>query len=239
MNSPRILNRYYRYNSSSVTPPRRLLQRRHHRKGLQSSLIGLTGGSGDGVLDHGEKTLVFIAGINSFRLDAHFIFKGRDIHHDTNHARGKVSLRLTLPPSPRRESRSNSPIIGGKWVVLYFYPKDNTPGCTKEACSLRDNQQAINAVNAVVLGVSLDSAESHQKFRQKFKRYPSHCSPIPTPRFPEHTGYMAKRRVAEKLPSASSARPFLIDPAGIIRKVFAKVDVNNHGREVLKAISEQ
>jgi len=53
-------------------------------------------------------------------------------------------------------------------VVLYFYPKDNTPGCTKEACSLRDNRQAISDANAVVLGVSLDTAESHQKFIDKF-----------------------------------------------------------------------
>ena len=56
----------------------------------------------------------------------------------------------------------------GKWIILYFYPRDNTPGCTKEACSLRDNQEALADVNAVVLGVSTDSPESHVKFIQKF-----------------------------------------------------------------------
>ena len=125
----------------------------------------------------------------------------------------------------------------GKWIVLYFYPKDDTPGCTKEACSLRDNFQAISDINAVVLGVSLDAPDSHQKFIKKFGL------PFTLIADTDHTisemyGVYGEKVRCGKVSLGITRTTFLIDPTGVLRKVFTKVNVDNHGEEVLAAISE-
>lgn len=124
----------------------------------------------------------------------------------------------------------------GKFVVLYFYPKDNTPGCTKEACSLRDSRQAISDANAVVLGVSLDTPESHQKFIEKFG-LPFTLLADTDAAISTLYGVYGEKTRCGKTTLGITRTTFVIDPQGIIRKVFTKVDVDHHGQEVLEAIS--
>ena len=125
----------------------------------------------------------------------------------------------------------------GKWIVLYFYPKDDTPGCTKEACSLRDSFQAISDVNAVVLGVSLDAPASHQKFIEKFG-LPFTLIADTDHAISDLYGVYGEKVRCGKVSLGITRATFLIDPSGIIRKVFTKVNVDNHGEEVLAAIRE-
>jgi peroxiredoxin Q/BCP len=99
-------------------------------------------------------------------------------------------------------------------VVLYFYPKDNTPGCNREACSFRDNFQAFHAAGAVVIGVSSDGAESHQRFVQRFR--------LPFVLLSDHDGAVrARYGVAKTLGVLPGRTTFLIDRQGIIRMVFS------------------
>ncbi|MHB9134012.1 MAG: thioredoxin-dependent thiol peroxidase [Armatimonadota bacterium] len=126
----------------------------------------------------------------------------------------------------------------GKWVALYFYPKDNTPGCTKEACSLRDSYPAINDANAVVLGVSLDPPKSHQKFIEKFGLPFTLIADTDAAVSTRYGVYGEKTRCGRTTVGITRAT-FVIDPTGIIRKVFTKVDVEKHGDEVLAVISSQ
>jgi peroxiredoxin Q/BCP len=125
----------------------------------------------------------------------------------------------------------------GKWVVLYFYPKDNTPGCTKEACSLRDHFQAISDVNAVVLGVSLDSPATHQKFIAKFGLPFTLIADTDAAVSTLYGVYGEKVRCG-RTSVGITRTTFLIDPQGIIRTVFTKVQVEEHGDEVLAAIRD-
>jgi len=126
----------------------------------------------------------------------------------------------------------------GKFVVLYFYPKDDTPGCTKEACSLRDNTQAISDANAVVLGVSLDSAASHQKFITKFGLPFTLLADTDAAVSTLYGVYGEKTRCG-KTTLGITRTTFVIDPKGLISKVFTKVDVENHGKGVLAVIGKE
>jgi peroxiredoxin Q/BCP len=120
-------------------------------------------------------------------------------------------------------------------VVLYFYPRDNTPGCTKEACSLRDSYAAIADANAVVLGVSTDSADSHQKFISKFGLPFTLIADIDKAVSTLYGTY-GEKTLYGKVGLGMKRTTFVIDPEGIIRKVFTKVNVAQHGDEVLAVI---
>jgi len=124
----------------------------------------------------------------------------------------------------------------GTWVVLYFYPKDDTPGCTKEACSFRDNIGAVQKKNAVVLGVSADDVASHDKFAKKFDlNFPLLADP--ERKVVEPYGvWVEKSNYGRKYMGIQRAT-FLIDPHGVIAKVWPKVSVDGHTEEVLAAIS--
>jgi thioredoxin-dependent peroxiredoxin len=120
----------------------------------------------------------------------------------------------------------------GKWVVLYFYPKDDTPGCTTQACELRDNIFAFRKVGAHILGVSVDDVESKKKFAEK------HSLPFPvladpskemTKRYGVLTKFMGVMELAQR-------DTFLIDPQGRIAKHWAKVDPKGHSDMVLAEI---
>lgn len=120
----------------------------------------------------------------------------------------------------------------GKKVVLYFYPKDNTPGCTKEACSFRDGYSILQEAGIVILGVSFDSPESHRKFKDKYK--------LPFVLLNDEKKEVAKAYGASGgiLGSLMAKRyTYLIDELGKIVHIFKKVDVNNHAEEVLQAFS--
>ena len=79
---------------------------------------------------------------------------------------GSMAPDFVLPDQNNQERRLSE--YRGKWVILYFYPKDNTPGCTKEACSFRDENAVLDSLNAVILGISKESVQSHEKFIRKF-----------------------------------------------------------------------
>jgi len=121
----------------------------------------------------------------------------------------------------------------GKKVVLYFYPKDNTPGCTKEACSFRDVYDKILEKGAVVIGISADSIESHQKFKKKFG-LPFYLLSDPEHFVLEKYGVWVKKKMYGKDYYGIKRTTFIIDENGRIVKIFSEVDPENHAEEVLK-----
>jgi peroxiredoxin Q/BCP len=121
--------------------------------------------------------------------------------------------------------------VGKKNVVLYFYPKDDTPGCTKEACSFRDNLQPIRDMGAEIIGVSLDSIQSHSKFASKYG--------LSFPLISDKEMRIANAYGVLKDTGTSTSRvTFIIDKSGKIAKVFPKVDVTKHTEEVVSALKE-
>jgi len=121
--------------------------------------------------------------------------------------------------------------LGKKNVVLYFYPKDDTPGCTKEACSFRDNLQPIRDMGAEVIGVSLDSIESHGKFASKYG--------LSFPLISDKDKRVANAYGVLKDTGTSTNRvTFIIDKTGKVAKVFPKVDVTKHTEEVVSALKD-
>lgn len=125
----------------------------------------------------------------------------------------------------------------GQWVVLYFYPKDNTPGCSKEACSLRDTAAAITTANAVVLGVSTDSVTSHRKFIEKYALPFTLIADTDAAVAAAYGVYGEKVRCG-RTSVGITRMTFVIDPDGIIRHVFTKVTVDRHGDEVLAVLND-
>ena len=144
---------------------------------------------------------------------------------------GQVAPTFTLPSQDGSQISLDS--FHGKWVVLYFYPKDMTPGCTIEAHNFQRDQAKFDAANAVILGVSLDTPDSHKQFCTKegltFRLLAD----------PEHKvvdaygslGSFATFKIANR-------NTFLIDPQGKIVKEWTKVDVSHHSDEVLAAIAD-
>ncbi|OGR79441.1 MAG: alkyl hydroperoxide reductase [Elusimicrobia bacterium RIFCSPLOWO2_02_FULL_39_32] len=122
-----------------------------------------------------------------------------------------------------------------KKVVLYFYPKDDTPGCTKEACSFRDHVGAFNDQDAVILGVSLDKADSHKKFISKFQlNFPLLCDE--EAKVSKLFGVYKKKNLYARLFWGIERTTFVIDEQGKLKKVFRKVKVDGHTEEVLAAL---
>jgi thioredoxin-dependent peroxiredoxin len=126
----------------------------------------------------------------------------------------------------------------GKKVVLYFYPKDNTPGCTAQACNLRDNFSLLTMQGIVVIGVSADDAASHKKFRDKFQ--------LPFPLIAdmkkeilEKYGAWGEKNLYGKKFMGILRTTFVIDEAGKIIKIFGKPNTKNHAEEILKSINNQ
>ena len=121
----------------------------------------------------------------------------------------------------------------GEWVVLYFYPKDDTPGCTTEACSFRDNIEIMNKLNTNILGVSVDSQESHKDFSEKYS--------LPFPLLADISGEVAKKYdsygsfVGFKY---ASRHTFIINPSGKIHKVYKKVNPSRHAAEIIEELKK-
>ncbi|MBL58826.1 MAG: thioredoxin-dependent thiol peroxidase [Verrucomicrobiales bacterium] len=127
--------------------------------------------------------------------------------------------------------------LRGQTVVLYFYPKDNTPGCNKEACGFRDAYEAITGKNAVVLGVSADSAAKHDKFIDKFG-LPFTLIADEDKSICEAYGVWGKKSFMGRTFLGIKRMTFLIDADGIVKKVWPKVKVAGHAAEVLAALDE-
>ena len=125
----------------------------------------------------------------------------------------------------------------GKWVVLYFYPRDNTPGCTTEACSFRDANQELKQLGVEVIGVSKDSAKSHQKFAE------AHQLNFPLWSDSKHAlleafGAWGEKKFMGKVFMGILRSTFLINPEGVIVKTWEKVTPKNHAAEVLAVVLE-
>ena len=116
----------------------------------------------------------------------------------------------------------------GAWLAIYFYPKDDTPGCTTEACNFRDNIYAFKAIGASVLGISVDDVESHKEFSGKYK--------LPFTILADEEGETAQAYGVLrdwKLIQIASRQSFLVDPDGVIVKHYEEVDPDTHTQEVL------
>ena len=127
--------------------------------------------------------------------------------------------------------------LKGKKVILYFYPKDNTPGCTAQACNLRDNQAALIKAGFMVIGVSPDSLTSHEKFATKFE--------LDFPLLPDESkeiinayGVWGQKNMYGKIYEGVLRTTFVIDEQGIVEKVFSKVETANHTEQILKALKK-
>lgn len=123
----------------------------------------------------------------------------------------------------------------GKKVILYFYPKDDTSGCTKEACSFRDASEQINSTNAVVLGVSADSIASHKKFINKYNLNFDLLSDESKEMLEKYGVWVEKSMYGKKYMGIERTT-VLIDENGIITKIYNKVKVDGHAAEVLNSL---
>ena len=125
----------------------------------------------------------------------------------------------------------------GKWLVLYFYPKDDTPGCTQEACAFRDQQKELKKLGAKVLGVSPDSVESHVKFRDKYNlNFPLLADA--DHKLAEKYGAWREKNMYGKKSMGVQRSTFLIDATGKVAKVWKRVSVDGHDEAVLAALKE-
>ncbi|QDT31184.1 thioredoxin-dependent thiol peroxidase [Thalassoglobus polymorphus] len=149
---------------------------------------------------------------------------------------GKRAPAFTLPAIPEGKIRL-SQFKGEKNVVLYFYPRDNTPGCTTEACDFRDNLGQFESAETVVLGISGDSLKSHEKFATKFEL------PFPLLSDEDHAiaekyGVWVEKKNYGKTYMGIQRATFLIDKEGKIAAVWPKVKVKGHVDEVREKLSE-
>jgi peroxiredoxin Q/BCP len=122
----------------------------------------------------------------------------------------------------------------GKWLVVYFYPKDNTPGCTTQACELRDNIFAFRKIGATILGISVDDVDSHKAFAEEH-HLPFTILADPSKQTAKDYGVLVKMMGVFELAQRDT---FIIDPAGRIAKHYAKVDPKGHSEFVLKELTE-
>jgi thioredoxin-dependent peroxiredoxin len=127
--------------------------------------------------------------------------------------------------------------LRGKKVVLYFYPKDDTPGCTKEACAFRDSFAKFKKRGIEILGVSLDNEKSHQKFAQKYD-LPFRLLADTDRAVSESYGTYGEKKFMGRKYMGNHRMTFLIDEKGRIKKVFSKVKPEAHVEEVLDAFEE-
>jgi peroxiredoxin Q/BCP len=139
---------------------------------------------------------------------------------------GSAAPGFTLPDqngAPRRLAEWS-----GRWVVLYFYPKDDTPGCTTEACSFRDDISLITALGAQVVGISVDDTISHKAFAEKHR--------LPFPLLSDASAAVARQYGALSdwlVMKVAKRYTFIIDPAGRIAKVYLSVDPARHSQEIV------
>jgi thioredoxin-dependent peroxiredoxin len=126
--------------------------------------------------------------------------------------------------------------LRGSWVVLYFYPRDNTPGCTKEACAFRDAHAEYQALNAIVLGVSTDDAKSHSKFVTKFQLPFRLLCDVDATVATAYESYGLKKFMGKEY-TGITRNTFVIDPTSKIAKIYLKVKPETHPGQVLTDLS--
>jgi len=125
----------------------------------------------------------------------------------------------------------------GKNIVIYFYPKDNTSGCTKEACNFRDDFPDFKKLKAVILGISPDSVSSHKKFADKYN-LPFHLLSDEKKLVLEKYGVWKEKSMYGRKYMGVERSTFIIDKTGKVKKIFRKVKVDGHNKEVMEALKE-
>ena len=144
---------------------------------------------------------------------------------------GKVAPDFNLPDQNGKLHTLQD--YRGKWLVFYFYPKDDTPGCTQQACAFRDDLHQLNALGAAVVGVSLDDSSSHADFAKKYH--------LPFPLLAGKGSDIAARYGAQLdlgLFKVVRRYTFLIDPQGMLSKVYEKVDTSRHSKEIIDDLKQ-
>ena len=136
-----------------------------------------------------------------------------------------ASLLKIGDPAPSLPPKLDLAAYKGKHVVIYFYPKDDTPGCTKEACGFRDAWSKLEKAKVQILGVSIDDDESHKKFVEKYK--------LPFPLIADTDQKICKAYGVSVTMGYASRVSYLIGPDGKIKKVYPKVDPGVHADEIL------
>ena len=149
-----------------------------------------------------------------------------------------VSIAATTPKIGDKAPNFNLPdakgemlslaSLQGNWVVLYFYPKDDTPSCTKEACSFRDDLHKLEKLGAKVVGVSVDNGNSHSEFAKKYK--------LPFPLLSDKDGLVASQYGALSnfvFIKIAKRYTFLISPDGILQKTYLSVDTSHHSQQII------
>ena len=140
-------------------------------------------------------------------------------------------------PAPEFELPDQNGIVrsladsSGRWRVLYFYPKDDTPGCTEEACRFRDDFAALNALGAVVIGISTDTPASHARFAGKY-RLPFYLLADRSGAITHAYGALMNFRLLK----LARRYTFIVDPSGRIAKVYRAVDPASHSRQVIEEL---
>ena len=140
---------------------------------------------------------------------------------------GDDAPTFTLPDSQGNQISLND--FKGKWIVLYFYPKDDTPGCTTEACHFRDDFKLLESLGAKVIGISIDDSFSHKKFAEKYN--------LPFPLLSDASGEVASRYGALNnflVIKLAKRYTYLINPQGKIAKIYLSVDTSKHSQEIIE-----
>ncbi len=139
---------------------------------------------------------------------------------------GQMAPDFNLPD--QHGTQHNLAEFRGKYLVLYFYPKDDTPGCTEEACNFRDDLSKLKQMDAQVVGISIDNPYNHAEFAKKYH--------LPFPLLADREGKVAESYGAERnlgLFKVAKRYTFLIDPQGRISKVYLSVDTSRHSVEII------
>jgi peroxiredoxin Q/BCP len=144
----------------------------------------------------------------------------------TNLKEGDKAPEFALPSQDGSMIRLTG--FRGKTVILYFYPKDNTPGCTKEACSFRDDALRFKELKTEILGVSVDDAKSHKDFQKKYN--------LNFTLLADADKKVTKLYGVKNLFGLADRVTFVIDKEGVIRKIFPHVDVSHHSEELLEFV---
>jgi len=148
---------------------------------------------------------------------------------------GTKAPDFTLPADDGAKVKFSG--LRGKPVILYFYPRDDTPGCTREACSFRDRKAEMEQLGVAVLGVSPDDVASHQRFRDKHQLNFRLLADVEHQVAEKYGAWREKVRFGKKSMGIQRST-FLIDSGGVVHKVWKKVDVDVHDEQVLAAIRE-
>ncbi len=144
---------------------------------------------------------------------------------------GDDAPHFSLPDNQGRQVNLND--FKGKWVVLYFYPKDDTPGCTTEACHFRDDFKLLENLGAQVIGVSIDDSFSHKKFAEKYN--------LPFPLLSDASGEVASLYGALNnflVIKLAKRYTYLINPKGKIAKIYLSVDTSKHSQEIIEDLKK-